>query len=119
MDLIQLRMISDKHESIIESTVEFVKAELQDAEAGHDWFHILRVWKNAITLAKREHANLLIVELGALLHDIADSKFHGGDETLGPAIAAKFLSDNGVEEETIIHVQNIIANISFKGGKEA
>jgi uncharacterized protein len=111
-------MISDKKEAIISRTVEFVKHTLQNAEGGHDWFHIYRVWKNAIALAKQENANLFIVELGALLHDIADSKFHDGDESVGPAMAVKFLSSEGVDQEIILHVQNIIANISFKGGKE-
>src|SRR6478752_5880989 len=118
MDLIQLRMISDKKEAIISRTVEFVKHTLHNAEGGHDWFHIYRVWKNAIALAKQENANLFIVELGALLHDIADSKFHDGDESVGPAIAVKFLSSEGVDPEIILHVKNIIAHISFKGGKE-
>jgi uncharacterized protein len=111
-------MISDKKEAIISRTVEFVKHTLQNAEGGHDWFHIYRVWKKAIALAKQENANLFIVELGALLHDIADSKFHDGDESVGPAMAVKFLSSEGVDQEIILHVQNIIANISFKGGKE-
>ncbi len=69
---------------IIEATISFVKTELKNAEGGHDWWHIYRVWKSAREIAKKEQANLFIVELGALLHDIADSKFHNGDETIGP-----------------------------------
>lgn len=101
---------------LIENTVTFVKAQLQKAEGGHDWFHIERVWKNALLIAKGEDCDLEIVELGALLHDIADSKFHGGDETVGPKTARKFLESQHVPEETILNVIGIIENISFKGG---
>src|SRR6478735_4871590 len=112
-------MISNKNAAIIERTIDFVKITLQHAEGGHDWFHIYRVWKNAIALAKGEKADLFVVQLSALLHDIADSKFHGGDETIGPAMAGRFLRETGVDSDTITHVQNIIGNISFKGGKES
>ncbi len=104
---------------IIEKTVEFVKTVLADAEGGHDWWHIYRVWKSAKQIAHSQEVDLFVVELGALLHDIADSKFHNGDETVGPRIAREFLESLNVDEETIIHVENIIANISFKGGNSA
>ncbi len=106
-------------ESIIAQTVEFVKQTLADAEGGHDWWHIYRVWKSAKELAQNEKVDLFVVELGALLHDIADSKFHNGDEEIGPRLAREFLSSLSVDEQSIIHVENIINNISFKGGKEA
>lgn len=102
--------------SIIDKTILFVKQQLQNAEGGHDWFHIERVYKNALLIAENEVCNLEIVKLGALLHDIADSKFHDGDETVGPKVARKFLEEENVNEETITHVLNIIENISFKGG---
>jgi uncharacterized protein len=102
--------------SIIETTITFVKQKLQNAEAGHDWFHIERVYKNALLIAKKENCNLEIVQLGALLHDIADSKFHNGDETIGPKTARNFLEAQQVDPETINHVIAIIENISFKGG---
>lgn len=108
-----------KQESIIDQTVIFVKQTLADAEGGHDWFHIYRVWKSAKQLAISEEVDLFVVELGALLHDIADSKFHNGDEEVGPRIAREFLSSLSVDEATIQHVVEIINNISFKGGKEA
>lgn len=101
---------------IIEATVSYVKQELHNAEGGHDWFHIERVWKNAINIAIQEAADILIVQLGALLHDIADSKFNSGDEELGPAKSRSFLQSLGVAESTIQHVENIIRHISFKGG---
>ena len=103
-------------EQIISNTVSFVKETLKNAEGGHDWFHILRVWNNAKLIAKNENVDLFIIELGALLHDIADSKFHNGNETVGPKIARKFLENENVPNEIIIHIEKIISNISFKGG---
>ena len=102
--------------TLIDKTILFVKQQLQNAEGGHDWFHIERVYKNALLIAENEDCDLEIVKLGALLHDIADSKFHNGDETIGPKEARKFLETQNVKEETITHVLNIIENISFKGG---
>ena len=102
--------------NLIDITKAFVKAQLNNAEGGHDWFHIERVYNNAMLIAKGEECNLLVVQLGALLHDIADSKFHNGDETIGPSMAWQFLSAQNVPEDIIIHVVNIIENISFKGG---
>lgn len=101
---------------LIENTIAFVKEKLKDAEGGHDWFHIERVYKNSLLIAKDENCDLIVVQLGALLHDIADSKFHDGDETVGPRTARTFLESENVPEEIIHHVINIIENISFKGG---
>ena len=103
----------------IEKTITYVKQQLANAEGGHDWWHIERVWKSAKKIAETENVNLLVIELGALLHDIADAKFHDGDEELGPQIAAVFMREINVDEETIQHVVQIIKHISFKGGKEA
>ncbi|GAK76841.1 HD domain protein [Nonlabens ulvanivorans] len=104
---------------IILSTINFVKEQLSNAEGGHDWFHIERVWKNAkLIAASEENADLFIIELGALLHDIADSKFHDGDDTIGPQVARKFLEEQNLSEDTILHVENIIKYISFKGGHQ-
>lgn len=102
--------------ALIENTISFVKKELQNAEGGHDWFHIERVYNNALNISSEENCDETIVALGALLHDIADSKFHNGDETVGPRVAREFLERHNVSEEIIIHVINIIENISFKGG---
>ena len=103
--------------NLIETTIQFVKATLAQAEGGHDWFHIERVYKNAVLIAASENCDLVIVQLGALLHDIADSKFHDGDETIGPRTARTFLESEKVEPAIIDHVIAIIENISFKGGK--
>ena len=102
--------------SLIDKTILFVKEKLQHAEGGHDWFHIERVFKNAVSIAHEEVCNVTIVKLGALLHDIADSKFHDGDEEIGPKTAQKFLESENVSKEIIEHVIQIIKNISFKGG---
>jgi len=104
-------------ETVIQKTIDFVKEVLSDAEGGHDWWHIYRVWKLSKHIAQTEDVDNFIVELGALLHDIADSKFHDGDEDIGPRKAREFLSSLNVEEDAITHVENIISNISFKGGK--
>ena len=101
-------------QSQIEKTIEFVKQELQHAEAGHDWWHIERVWKSAKAIAKEENVDLLVVEFAALLHDIADAKFHGGDEEIGPQKAGDFLNSIAVDEAIVVHVQEIIRNMSFK-----
>ena len=94
----------------------FVQQTLQNAEGGHDWWHINRVWHNAKRIAETEQADVLIVELAALLHDIADAKFHNGDEEIGPKTAGDFLRSHGVDEAIIHHVQQIIRHISFKAG---
>lgn len=104
------------HDATITHTINFVKETLKNAEGGHDWWHIYRVWNNAKLIAQTEQADLLTVELAALLHDIADSKFHNGDEEIGPITAGNYLQSIGVDEETILHVQNIIRYISFKSG---
>lgn len=98
----------------IQNTITYVKQELANAEGGHDWWHIERVWKTAKQIAKTEQVNMLVVELGALLHDIADSKFNGGDETVGPRKAREFLATQEVSSEVIDHVILIIENISYK-----
>lgn len=101
---------------LIDSTILFVKQQLENAEGGHDWFHIERVYKNALLIADGEDCDLTVVKLGALLHDIADSKFHDGDESVGPKTARAFLESQNASEDVMEHVIAIIENISFKGG---
>ncbi|MDO1513081.1 HD domain-containing protein [Maribacter confluentis] len=101
---------------IVEETITFVKETLQNAEGGHDWFHIQRVFKNTMLIAKDENVNILVVSLGALLHDIADAKFNKGDESLGPKMAENFLLSLKVPKRTINHVIKIIKYSSFKSG---
>lgn len=105
-----------QEKEIIDQTITFVKITLQGAEGGHDWFHIERVWKNAKTIGATENINMFVIELAALLHDIADAKFHDGNENAGPEKAKGFLQGLGVKDEIIKQVEDIIRNISFKGG---
>lgn len=105
-------------EEIVSTTVAFVKQQLAETESGHNWFHIERVWRNTKLIAADEPVDLLVAELGALLHDIADSKFHNGDENIGPATAAHFLESVAVDETIATHVVNIVKHISFKGGNQ-
>lgn len=106
-------------QDLIEDTVEFVKEKLEGAEAGHDWFHIERVWKLSKKIAATEPCNLEVVELAALLHDIADPKFHNGDETLALRVSREFLESQNASEDMIEQVLFIIRNISFKNRREA
>ena len=101
-------------EEIIKKTEEFVKDTLKHAEGGHDWFHIDRVRRTALHIAESEQADPYIVELGALLHDIADSKFHEGDEEIGPEKAKTFLRSLNINREIIFHIEKIIRFVSFK-----
>jgi uncharacterized protein len=103
-------------DKILENTIHFVKDQLKGAEGGHDWFHIERVYNNALLISKKETGNIFVVSLAALLHDIADSKFHNGDESIGPKIAKEFLQTQNIKLEIIEHIVNIIKNTSFKGG---
>lgn len=103
-------------QNIISETIAFVKQTLQGAEGGHDWWHIQRVYINTKTIAATEPVNMFVAELAALLHDIADAKFHEGDENAGPEKARTFLQSLSVDENIIDQVENIIRHISFKGG---
>ena len=107
-------MLSVTQQSVVNKTIDFVKQELKDIESGHDWWHIYRVWKLSVRIAKEESVNMFVVQLGALLHDIADPKFHSGNEEIGPEKARKFLKTLDVDTETIEEVVLIIKNISFK-----
>ena len=106
--------MTQSSEQLIEATKTFAKETLSDAEGGHDWFHTQRVYRLAHRLAKEEKADEIVVQLAALLHDIADAKFHNGDETIGPKIAARFLAEKQVDKAIITHVCDIICYMSFK-----
>ncbi|WP_298763152.1 HD domain-containing protein [uncultured Polaribacter sp.] len=101
-------------EIVIKNTIAFVKKELQNAEGGHDWFHVERVFKNAILISKDEKTDVFVVSLAALLHDIADPKFNNGNEKIGPEKATNFLIAQNVPKKTGVHVVNIMKHISFK-----
>ncbi len=109
------------HQEIIDQTIEFVRKELSKAEGGHDWWHTYRVWQNSKLIAQsvENNSDPLVIELGALLHDIADSKFHGGDENVGPEKAQIFLQSLHLPQEIIGHVVNIVRYVSFKNDLES
>lgn len=104
----------DKNKIIIQTT-EYIKTKLMGEGSGHDWWHVYRVWKNAIHIGKQESVDLFVVELAALLHDVADWKFHDGNEEIGPQVAKEWLESLDVTEEVVAHVCQIIKDISFKG----
>lgn len=105
-----------EEDPLVQKTVAFIQNQFQGESSGHDWWHVYRVWKNALTIVEKEPgANQLVVELAALLHDVADWKFHGGDEAAGPREARRWLEQNGVEPEVVEQVCAIIAGVTFKG----
>ena len=104
-------------EQILQKTQQYVRETLEGEASGHDWWHIYRVWQLAKHIGEKEGADMFIVELVALLHDIADFKFHGGDATAGPRVAGEWLQTLNVDEEVINHVKDIILNLSYKGAK--
>lgn len=105
-----------KEKRIIEATKEYVKSKLEGEGSGHDWWHVLRVYNNALDIANNEkNVDVFVVELGALLHDIADHKFGYTDEDR-TNIITDFLKHHDVNQDTIDHVIYISNYISFKGG---
>jgi uncharacterized protein len=110
------RSMTTKQQKIIDQTADHVKQKFNGEATGHDWWHMSRVWQLSKTIALNEsEANLFVVELGALLHDIADWKFHDGDEEAGPIAAREWLSQLRVDEDVIQQIEEIIRTVSFKG----
>ena len=112
--------VEQQRKIIIIKTISYIKKELKNAEGGHDWSHTNRVLNLAKSIAKKsssenkEKIDMFIIELGSLLHDIADSKFNNGNEELAPNKARNFLSSINVDESTITHIVKIIENISYR-----
>lgn len=105
-----------QQQAIIDKTAAYVKSQLEGEGSGHDWWHISRVWKNALYIASQEQgADTFMVELAALLHDIGDHKFHNGDETVGPRLVREWLEEQLLNEELIISVCDIVSGLSYKG----
>lgn len=103
-------------EQVILKTKDFIKEKFSVEGSGHDYWHMYRVWQLAKHIAKQEdNVNTFDLELAALLHDIADWKFHDGDEEAGPRAAREWLESLDVNDKTIKHVEDIIRNLSFKG----
>lgn len=102
-------------QSVIERTADYMKDRLSNDSSGHDWWHTYRVWKLGRKIAVSEHANLYVVELSCLLHDIADYKLRGGDEEIGPRLSEEWLQSLSVDSQVVNHVKDIISTSSFKG----
>jgi uncharacterized protein len=105
--------------SLIERTAKYVEEKFRSEGSGHDWWHIYRVWQLSKRIGQAEHADMEIIELGALLHDIADFKFHGGDLNVGPRVAREWLESQGAGRRTQDAVAHIVENVSFKGANVA
>ncbi len=104
-----------EREDVVDRTKVFVRERLSGEATGHDWWHVHRVWRTAMEIGREEGADLFVVQLAALLHDIADAKFHHGDHDVGPRVAAEWLRSLEVDEPTIEQVAAIIRGVSFKG----
>ncbi|UOQ81856.1 HD domain-containing protein [Hymenobacter sp. 5414T-23] len=103
-------------QQLIAQTADFVRDKFLNEGSGHDWAHIRRVWHVARALAQQTpEADPVVTELGALLHDVADWKFHDGDEEAGPRAARLWLESQQADEGIIERVEAIIREISFKG----
>ena len=107
--------LTDEQQQIIDRTADFVRNQMKGDSSGHDWWHVWRVWQNSLVISRNEKANRFVTELAALLHDIADWKFHDGDESAGPKAARAWLSEQSLGESVIEHVCDIVATVSFKG----
>lgn len=109
--------VPPSRQAIIDKTADYIKDKLSGVEAAHDWWHIYRVWRLSQTIAAKEKgADRFTVELGALLHDIADWKFHDGDLTVAPKLAREWLDSLQVDEVTTAKVIEIVEHISYRGG---
>lgn len=100
---------------IIEEIKKYLKENFKADATGHDWWHFWRVWKMAKEIAKKEGGNLFVIELAALLHDVADYKFNDGDDKAGGKTARVLLEKLNVDKKSIEQVCQIIDNVSFKG----
>lgn len=107
--------MDEMQKGIIQETADYVRKKFENERSGHDWWHIKRVWNNSRVIGEKEEADMFIVELAALLHDIADFKEYGGDITKGPKVAREFLELKKVDDETISKICEIIESLSFKG----
>lgn len=102
-------------EAVLKQTEEYIKNKLAGEGSGHDWWHVYRVLKNAAHIGRQEDADLFVVQLAALLHDVSDWKFNEGDDDVGPRLAREWLEKMQIEERIISHVCEIIKGMSFKG----
>jgi len=111
------------HTEIIDKTHQFLEEKFDNESTGHDYWHMFRVWQLAKHIAAKESEHhkidMFTLELAALLHDVADWKFHGGDLEAGPQAARQWLGSLDIDEAIIVHIEEIIRNVSFKGARVA
>jgi uncharacterized protein len=107
--------LTDAQQQVVDQTADHVRSQMEGDSSGHDWWHVWRVWQNSLYISRSEDADRFVTELAALLHDIADWKFHDGDESAGPKAARAWLSEQSIDESVIEHVCDIVATVSFKG----
>ena len=107
--------LTDAQQKIVDQTAAHVRSQMEGDSSGHDWWHVWRVWQNSLFISRTENADRFVTELAALLHDIADWKFHDGDDSAGPKAARAWLAEQSVDESVIEHVCDIVATVSFKG----
>lgn len=100
--------------SIIDDAIQFVRNTFQDDYSGHDHFHTLRVYKMATRIAEQENANISIVQLAALLHDVDDIKL-SPETHMNQDRTVAFLREHGLSETMIKTICDIISEVSFKG----
>lgn len=110
--------------SLIDQTAAHVQAQMSGEGSGHDWWHVYRVWQTARRIADAEmqpdmqaqlYVDTEVVELAALLHDLGDHKFHGGDTSVAPRVAREWLESLHADPELIDHVADIVGTLSYKG----
>ena len=109
-------MLTIKQQSDIIRTADFIRNLLGGEGSGHDWWHIHRVRNNALNIAKTYTVDLYIIEMAALLHDIADHKFHNGDESIGLQKAKDWLNSRQVTNDDTEHILQIMKQVSFSSG---
>lgn len=102
-------------ETLLASITEDVRKKFEGEGTGHDWWHIKRVTQLAVRIGTEEGADATVVELAALLHDIDDWKFNGGDDEAGSRAAALLLKKHGADDALTETVCDIIDRVSFKG----
>jgi uncharacterized protein len=107
--------LTETQQQLVDRTAAFVRSQMEGDSSGHDWWHVWRVWQNSLFISRSENADRFVTELAALLHDIADWKFHDGDDSAGPKAARAWLSEQSIDESVIDHVCEIVATVSFKG----
>jgi uncharacterized protein len=105
-------------QEIIQKTADFIRQELSGDSSGHDWWHIYRVWRNALTICEHENGDIFVVQLAALLHDLDDWKFNTLDDET-PLRARAWLDSLSLDPSVTAAVCRIIRHISFKGANVA